>query len=691
MWFSWEDRFVGEKYQSRMEGIGRIFTAVRRSATDRAGVDSESAPATKAVFPSLVAIVGAGLAIAGAIIVHRRGAAGHALLAAGVVAFLTGSRLAPIATQRPTVAKAHAASRVPTAGLVLLALADGACIAGFSDRLVVGGWLAGFAVLGIGIVLSRLRAFRPPAFSRSPSIAATAVLVAVAAVADLHRLEDFPPAVHGDVGEIALAALGMDLPRDLFRTTSWWSMPGMHNALQRLGFLFADGLGGARATDAWLGVLSVVPLAAIVRRAVGLRAAVVGGLLAIGSANMVNTWRLGVGLGPPPFLALVALWAFVRAMTTSHSPRDFFLVAGIAAGLSVQVNLAARVIPIILACFAVHELVFGSGEGRRRMLAGFGWTVAAALVIAGPLLWRYVESPELLQPRSDKFVLSEPTLRHSQRVYGTDSALGVLGHQAVRSFGMFHYYSEGEDVGFFIGEGGFFEPLTAALFLLGVATGLSGFRDRRFGWPVVGCVISVLLLAATIHPPSYHRAGPAAAFALVLVGLACGALFDAIERLAVAAGLGRTRAAVAANAAAVLIAVAGVALGMRTYFLDYCRRQWKMTDSTEIARRIAAEPAARSFTYLLAAPVFGLGYGNIRFLARDHRGMDLAPAAPMSAATLAPGVNLFIALPHRAAELEALAARLPGGTWERHAKKSPPDALEFLVLRIETPERAVPP
>ena len=650
-------------------------------------IDTASdAPARKQTSRALAALVGAVLAIAGAVIVHRHGYAGHALIAIGAVFFL----LAPQwRTAESEVAVPSVVSRTSIAGLLLLTLATGTSIFSLSDRAVVVSWLAGCVALIGGVVVSRLR-FAPPLDARARRrTLAIVLLVVVAAAVNFYRLADFPPAVHGDVGEIALAALDMDVFHDLFRTTSWWHLPGMHHALQRLGFAFADGLRGARATDAAFGVAAVVPLVMIVEEAAGLLAAMVTGVLAIGAANLINTWRLGVGLGPPPFLALAALWAFLRGMRTVHSPRDFFLLAGVFAGLSVQVNLSARVVPLALGCFAAHELVFGTESGRRRMRAGFLWTTACALLVAGPLLCHYARSPELLQPRADKFVLSEPMLQISEQIYHTPSPLVVVWQQALRSFGMFHFFREGENVGFFVRDGGFFEPLTAAFFVLGLVTGARRFRERQFGWPVVGWILSVLLVAATIYAPSYHRAGPAAAFALVIAGLGVGALLCAVGRVAETVHL---RGRVAVVVTATLIAVSSFVIGIRTYFFDYCRREWTVTDSTEVARRIAAEPAAGAFTYLMAAPRFNLNYGNIRFLARGRQGEDLLPGgSPPTVRDLRPGVNLFIALPHRVAELKALAATLPPGSWEEHWKKAPSGQLEFLVLRIDVPERADSP
>jgi Dolichyl-phosphate-mannose-protein mannosyltransferase len=645
----------------------------------------------KEALAPLLAIGGALLALGGTIDIHRAPIAGPVAIVAGLAAFFAGAGLQREVSRSSAVPIRVSESDWPIAGLPLLASASFAAIVGWSDRIVLALWLSGILAVGLGFMASRWRLVRRASIGRGRERVAVVSLLVVAAAVNLYRLADFPPSVHGDVGEIALLALSMDVARDVFRPSSWWGIPGMHNALARLGLLVADGLAGARLTDALLGVVAVLPLMAVVREAAGFRAALVTASLAIGSASMVNTWRSGLGLGPPPLLALLALWAFLRAMRSADSPRDFFLFAGLVAGLSVQVNLAARIIPVILVAFAAHELALGSNVSRRRMLSGFYSTVVGAVLVAGPLLWHYTQAPERLQPRAEKFILSESSLRAAEETYGVNSALGVVWNQLVRSFGMFHCYRDGERAGFFIVERSFFEPLTAALLLLGVAVAIPRLRERRFAWPVIGWVLSVLLIASTVRAPGFHRAGPAAAFALVIVGFGCEALLGSIEQLCTALRSSRRIARMSANLTAVAIAAIGLAWGTSVYFLDYGRREWDHTNSTEIAKRIAAEPIDGSFTYALTTPDFYFDYGNIRFIAHGHKGKDLLPGSPPPTADeLAPGVDLFVALPGRAAELRLLARKLPPGTFEEHYKRPPwdPGQLEFLVLRIVKPRAA---
>jgi hypothetical protein len=343
----------------------------------------------------------------------------------------------------------------------------------------------------------------------------------------------------------------------------------------------------------------------------------------------------------------------------------------------------------VLFAWAVHQLVAGSRESRRRMLRGFCWTIACALVVAGPLLAEYLRSPDAMLPRSGRTLFSTEGLEHSRGIYGVSSASAVVWHQLVRSAGMFHFYASADGGSFLPNRGGFFEPLTAALFLLGFALALFRPRDRRCAWPLLGWTIAMTLEVGTVDPPSYSRAGPAAAMALLLAGLACAATFHAIEH-AVETMLGRgipqsiARGRRVADGFAALAACGAVAWGGSRYFLEYCRKPWLASDSTAVGRRIAAEPADRSFAFLLTAPVFDMNYGTIRFLAPGHRGTTLQPGAPRP--ELVRGVNLFLALPGRAAELEAFARTFPPGRWEKHYKVGTTDELEMVVLRIVVPE-----
>jgi hypothetical protein len=651
-------------------------------------VDSESVAWVKAVGrPSLV-LGAAALSLGGAVFARGYPLAAHLAIVVGMIVFGACARMLAPARTAPPLAEWMPSSRLPLAGVAMLAIAGTACIAGASDRFVLVAWLAGILVLGAGIAFSRLRALRTARPPRASAALAVVSVVGLAVAVNFHQLAKIPIDVHGDVGEIALVALEMDVSRDLFRTsTRWWGVPGMHNALQRIGFWFADGLAGARATDALWGVLAVLPMIAIVQPVTGLAAALLAAVLAVGSENMINTWRSGLALGPPPLLTLIATWALLRGVESERSPRDFFLITGVCAGLALQVNLAARVIPLMLGCFALHELVFGTRATRRRIFVGFSWTVICAVLVAAPILWFYVQYPETIQPRAEKFILSDSTFRVAQRQYGTSSTLGVLWNQMVRSVGMFHYFPEGENVGFFRIERSFFEPITAAFLFLGVAGALRRFRERRFAWPLGGCVISVLLLAATIYAPSYHRAGPAAVLALVLVGFGAGGLLEAVGRLGERLG-GRRIGVVSVAVVGVCLAIVGVHSGVSAYRIDYGEQEGMLTMQTELARRIAAEPRESSRTFLLGAPMTYFNHGDIRFLARGYEGRDVAPdAAPPRRSELREGVNLFLAVPRRVAELRAIARSLPPGTWEDHYSKSAPRRHLFSVLRIVVPPR----
>ncbi|MEA2624629.1 MAG: hypothetical protein QOD06_674 [Candidatus Binatota bacterium] len=628
----------------------------------------------RAFADACTAIVGACVAIAGSFIVAERRVAGHVLLLSGMALFAYGSR--PRSACRPAVGS-WGGSRPPLIGLSLLLLATAVAVLSISDSWVASLWLLGLFFL----VASGMRsAWREAPASGPAGVLSLFAVAGLSAAVNLAWLTEFPWAVHGDLGEVALKAMDMNLTHDLFRPSDLWAIPGLFYGIQRLGLEVDPGLFGARLPDAVIGVITASFVFATVCELSGRRAALTTALLAAGSATLINTWRSGLGFAPPALLPLVAMWAFSRGLTSPARARDFFLIAGLAAGLGVQVYVPARIVPVMLAAWTVHELAFGSRESRRRVLRGFAWTTLCALAVAGPLLWEYSHDPQGLFARSERTLFSEEGMAHSLQIYGATSVGEVVWNQLVRSAGMFHLYETADAGSFLPNRGGFFEPLTAALFLLGLARAATCPRDRQCAWPVLGLLLAMSLEVLTVDPPIYSRAGPAAAMALVLVGFACAGAFTAIERVSAVAGAHADRRQGFADAAAIVLACSGLLLGLSRYFLEYCRKDWPLSNSTAVARRIAAEPVEDSFTYLLAMPAFSIGYGNIRFLARGHRGDDLPPGG--AAPRLSSGVNLFIAVPGRTDELKSLARALPPGRWEEHYRAGTGDELEILVLRI---------
>ena len=617
--------------------------------------------------------------LAGTSIVTSRPWAGHALIVAGAAAFAAAGRSS---TGEPAEQDAPNGIAISPPMLAALAVFLGAALLAAmnaSDGAVLAVWLAALAV-GTGAALVAIFA-RGETTLRRDGVPLAVLVIAVASV-NLVRLADFPPTVHADLGEIALGADAMNVARDIFRFTSWWGVPGLHHAIQRAGLFFDDGLVGARLPDAVLGVVAAVGFYLAMREIADRRSALVTALCTVGSSTLINTWRLGLGLGPPIVISVLGFFAFLRAARGGRGATDLYAVAGILAGLSAQVNWSARLLPIVLVAVTGFELALRPRIAFRRVIPGLACTTVYALAVAAPLLVHAWARPDLLVSHSDKTMFSDPGWRHTEQIYRTTSFAKALFIQGWRSAGMFHYYPNGNLAGFYQSDRPFFEPLTAALFLLGVATAATRPSERRLGWTLVGLILCLVLDVVTIDGPSYHRDGPAAAMALLLACAGCRRVLALVEN---AVGGGRGRGV--AGGLATVLGASGFLWGTILYFGVQSRAEWGLSNSTAVARRIVAEPAEASFTYLLTTPAFPYDYGNIRFLARGHRVAALQRGA--APPPLFPGVNLFIATPDHVAELQTLSRSLPSGTWEEHRKAGRPDLVEIVVLRIEVPAASV--
>lgn len=529
-------------------------------------------------------------------------------------------------------------------------------------------WCAGLLLL---LSWSLFRVFRGATIGKA-EIVPGIFLSLLAFIINFSFLADIPRAVHGDVGEIAIRARTMNPASTTLTVTDWALIPGLHNLIAKTGFLFADGLAAARFSDAFCGVLAGILLFLLLRMWISLPAGIMTVVLFICSANLIHTFRVGLGLGPPILLSVAALFCYWKAQNQRRMGFEYAVLSGIICGLALQVNFAARIIPLLLVVFTAHQMVF-SRQWKRPMLL---LTIAGltAVLVAGPILAYYFHHPQLINSRQRVFIFAGAGYQRESWVFHTASRPAIFLYSLVRALGMFHFFPDPMYGDFYIGESGFFEPVTAAFFLLGVAVSLRLFKDSRFAWPLTGCLLSLLLLVSiTTNAPAYHRAGPAVLFACVLAGFGIEAFLRAhiFERKY-------------SMILAALLAAAGAGWGVQRYFFDYVKREFPNQNTiTSIARRISEEPVESTRIYMLGLPVFYFNHGTIRFLAGGYKGIDIKPGDSFpEVETLEGGTNLFIAIDSRASELEEFARRAGGGCIEDHPVTENPDR-GFKVFKIE--------
>ena len=350
-------------------------------------------------------------------------------------------------------------------------------------------------------------------------------LLILAAGLRVWQIDRVPPGLHDDEvinGEIVENDIYTGHPAVFYSTGGREGM--FHLVLAgAMHFIGYNPLGFRWAGFAF-GMLSLAAIYALARRLIGQQAA----LIALGFAA-INFWALYEGRAATRSVSLIALsalagLAFVRAWQQAErgQPRvRAWVLAGMLLGLSFYTYIAARVIPLIFALSIIY-LAFAKRpvmcSTRRGVLV---YAVTAAVVVV-PLVIHLSLNPTV-------------DLRFQMLTGGIDAAragnwqpvltttLQTLGMFVWRGDPQWHYNVAGTPV---------FDPLTSALFLLGVIVAIGRARQWPYALYLIWIVVSLVPGMLSDPAPHYMRTAAAQVAAYAFVGLGGSTFVRGAERRA---------------------------------------------------------------------------------------------------------------------------------------------------------------
>jgi len=464
-------------------------------------------------------------------------------------------------------------------------------------------------------------------------------------------LDRYPPMMHGDEGEwgvVALDILEGTRPVSPFGI-GWNGNPAMFNFWQAASMaVFGKDEVGLRMLSAFAGTLSVPALYLLVRLPFGRLAALTAASLLAISHLHIHVSRIALANIQSSFLTIVVLMLIALARMKRSSV--LYALAGLATTYSMYFYFGSRVIPLLAAILLVFLLV----ERKASLNDIFLFGVAAWLAFA-PLALTYMQNPSDFAGRMEGVYLFTPqNLRHMLGASRSTDPVALLRFQIERNLLFFVHYGDASP--FYLGDIPAFDPITSTLFWLGLGVALP--RARRF--PEFMLLVwwgAVLILGGilTIDPPNASRLimGVPAVFAF-------GGLFVARARELVS---GVLRLRVDSLLIPVLIVVIGISLKMNydTYFVEYARKA-PSVGTLAMAREMKRHQADYR-SYLLGAPWLYANYGVMRFVARDAERADILRVEDARDLSLSEKGALFIIVPGRLKELEALRDWYPNGTY----------------------------
>jgi len=604
---------------------------------------TEAPTAASRRFP-LLALQGAGVGLALAAQFAVSVAPWFSLLGFALAAalFVVAERM------RPPAAEPDAAEPRPVGIPFWVALLAGVAVCGVAGLSVQAGgervlnhalWVLGLLLLALSALLAWRRNGSPRPDART--VAALALVVAVAAPLIFWDLTSMPPEVHGDDAEVGNDAVKLlDEPFNVF-STGWFELPMFHAFPTAVGLKLAGvNLYGLRGTSAVLGFLSVLLLFAVARRLWGLEVAVLASLLLASSRYFIHLSRTGYHYIDTPFISILAVFLFLRLWYGLRFGAAVW--CGILFGVGIQTYYATRLAPPLLALtFALWLVGSGWARVRSRMVA-FVVLVLASLATAAPMIGYFSNHWDAFMARTrGTSVFSPESIRHLSYGYKTDDFGEILAIQFKQALTLFNLTGD-TSVQYSYRQGGLLEPVSAAFFILGLAVLLARPLIRRnqlaFLWVALPTIAGAAL---TIDTPFYPRISGIMPFVALTVAVGMHSFLASVREALPSRG-GR----LAAGATAALLMLFVLSNNVWTYFVEYAPRH-RHSPAVDIASFVH-EYGRGKISYMVGgAPGFFIKHGTIRFLTYGFDTRDIIDLEEhVARQPLDPANSIFIVMPN---------------------------------------------
>jgi len=347
-------------------------------------------------------------------------------------------------------------------------------------------------------------------------------------------------------------------------------------------------------------------------------------------------------------------------------------------GLSQYFYYGSRLIPVL-----AGPLLLLLWFKRRLTVAQITILAVATFVAYAPLAGHYSQSlPAFLNRTKGVSVISPEGMAHTlgpQAVWPKDLPQ-LVWEQLKRNMAFFA--SDGDRSAFYMTDLGAFDPITIALFWLGLGVLLA--RIKRFEeftiflWWGVG-----LLLAGVVtnDAPNGPRLVVITTTVYIIGGIFLQRAFNFVQ------GVWPVGSRWGALYGGLLLAAITLQLNFTTYFTTYARYT-PNTLAISMAHDIR-DWGTEYQVYLFGAPHLYADYSTLRFIAAgtERYNADLAEQLPAPADLQAEGQGLLaIFLPHRLADLEQVMIRFPGGIREERTNLL--GNLLYVTYRIPNPSAA---
>lgn len=562
--------------------------------------------------------------------------------------------------------------------------------AGYGDVVVV--WLLGI-ILGL---LALAPDFEVSSWRRrlvgwvlaSKSDLVLAGLVAAAAlVLRAVAIGTIPYVFGGDEGSLTVPALDV-LQGRLTNPfgTGWYSTPTMFMFMQAGAIaVFGDSVAGVRLLSAMFGALAVFVTylftARLFGRWLGLTAAV---LLAVFHYH-VHFSRLASSQVLDTLFVVLALLLIERAVYEQQ--RVDALLLGLLLGFAQYFYWGARIVPlVVLACLAfalVRPLGTRLAELNTLERLRALWGTAAAVVFGAVLVYMplyafYNDHPAEFNARIGQVSMFASGWLSGEQVRTGRSAIDLITNQIWRAALLpFQTVTSG----WYLPGAPLVGMPMVVLSALGMVLTTVRLLDRRYFGLAVAYWGAVAGLGFTEDPTQTQRFIIAAPLLVIFAALGVGAIVSISTRLI---GL---RPSIVYPAAAAVIATIAV-WNYQHYFLNDSAGRYGGENglvATEMAYYLR-DLGGNQTVYFAGPPrMWYYGFQSLPYIARNARGINVEQ--PWSASSQRPalaGPTVFVFLPERAGELQAVRELIPNGAARevRSPTREGPSRVLFVAYEV---------
>jgi 4-amino-4-deoxy-L-arabinose transferase-like glycosyltransferase len=267
--------------------------------------------------------------------------------------------------------------------------------------------------------------------------------------------------------------------------------------------LFGHNAWGIRLAAVICGLLTVLFTYLWLRRAYNERTALIASALLAVCFWPIFLSRVGLRAVSVPMMAALSAWLLFEALHRQR--RRWFVIAGIALGVSLYTYPAARTLPIVYVLFfALYSLL------QRKLSRSLLITLVTALIVIAPLAYTIATLPaadarlqQLGGPVLDALQGNvEPVVRYT---------LATLGMFNLAGDPIARYNLPGRPV---------FDVITGLLFLLGLLIALRRWREPRNLFALIWLPIGLLPSMLSDSAPSFLRASASLPVAFLFPALA---------------------------------------------------------------------------------------------------------------------------------------------------------------------------